>query len=82
MRLLLDVGDADDPSGEDESVQGEEGSDRNAQCRKPLTWHDAVRSGFVHCRHKMQRKLGTAQGQETGRPGTGTTGGREAGAIM
>lgn len=45
---VLDIGDPDDPAGEDEAVLGEEGGEGDAESNEGAVRHDAVRAGFVY----------------------------------
>ncbi|GAA3502619.1 hypothetical protein GCM10019016_097280 [Streptomyces prasinosporus] len=46
--LFLDGGDAHDPAGEDEAVQGEEGGQGESEPDEVGTRHGTVRTGFVY----------------------------------
>ncbi|CAM5326096.1 hypothetical protein SGLAM104S_03571 [Streptomyces glaucescens] len=63
--LLLDGGDADHPSGEDEAVEGEEDGQGCAEPGEVAvgTRHDAVRTGFVYLRHKVRVGAHRARGK-------------------
>ncbi len=64
VRLVLDGGDAHDPAGEDEAVEGEEDGDRDTESGEgaAVARHGTVRSGFVYLRHKL--RLGGCGGDD------------------
>lgn len=66
--LFLDGGDADDPAGEDEAVEGEEDGQGDAEAGEVggRARHDLVRAGFVYLRHKVRLGLGWGGGKALG----------------
>ncbi len=72
--LLLDGGDADDPAGEDEAVEGEEGGQGGSETGQVVAGarHGTVRTGFVYLRHKVRLEA---------RPGTGKARSRRPGGA-
>ncbi|GHD32457.1 hypothetical protein GCM10010335_24360 [Streptomyces galbus] len=65
---MLDVGDANDPAGEDEAVEGEEDGEDEAESGQEaaVSRHGAVRSGFVYLRHKIRLGEGRDRGKVPG----------------